>query len=144
MEFAGTIEISELLKRIGRNSDKQNIFGFFTRDGFRIARRRNLSVPKDNDVEVLHDGILEKILNITRDDVASGRYLHFCKSCEHAIEDVASDNDNCAIFMNPLTTDELFRKILDGDRMPQKSTYFYPKTLSGLVMYKIDRQSIEG
>ncbi|MFC1509790.1 DUF1015 domain-containing protein [Candidatus Omnitrophota bacterium] len=144
VEFAGNIEIPELLKRISLNSDKQNIFGLFTRDGFRIARLRNPSVPKDNDVEVLHDNIIEKILNVTREDIASGRYLHFCKSCEHAIEDVASGNDNCAIFMNALTTDELFRKILDGDRMPQKSTYFYPKTLSGLVMYKIDRQSIEG
>lgn len=149
IEYVGTIGINEFLYLIGRNSDKTTIFGFYSRDGFRIARLKNPSVPKMPDVEILHDEIIEKRLNITREDIAAGRYLHFCRSAKHAVEDVATGKDNLAIFMNALTSEELFRRVLNppvkpgGDRMPQKSTYFYPKTLSGLVMYKIDRQSIE-
>jgi len=45
--------------------------------------------------------------------------------------------------MNAMKPEELFSKVLNGFRMPQKSTYFYPKTLSGLVMYLIDKQSLE-
>ena len=143
IEHVGAIGINELLYLISRNSDKTNIFGFYSRDGFKIARLRNPSTPKMLDVEILHDEIIEKRLNITREDIAAGRYLHFCKSAKHAVEDVAVGNDHLAIFMNALTSEELFRRVLNGDRLPQKSTYFYPKTLSGLVMYRIDRQSIE-
>jgi len=36
----------------------------------------------------------------------------------------------------------MFRVVLKGRRMPQKTTYFFPKTISGLVMYKIDKESL--
>ncbi|MCE5250117.1 DUF1015 domain-containing protein [bacterium] len=135
-------EANGLLRHMREGSDTTTVFGLYTRDGYRIARLRNPAVPKEPDVEILHNDIIERRLGISREDIAAGRYLHFCKSAEHAIEDVAAGRDQMAILMNALRTEELFRKILNGERMPQKSTYFYPKTLSGLVMYKIDRTSL--
>ena len=78
---------------------------------------------------------------ITKEDIASGKFLHFAKSPEHCIEDVDSGSNQMGIFLNAIRSEELFRRVLKGDRMPQKSTYFFPKTLSGLVMYSLDRKS---
>lgn len=136
------LSMDETLNLIKKDSDRTNIFGIFTSKGFAIARLKNPSVPKELDVDVLHNIIIEKKLGITCEDIAKGQYLHFCKSPEHAYEDVAKGKDQISFFMNALTSEELFREVLEGKRMPQKSTYFYPKTLSGLVMYKIDRDSL--
>ena len=81
-------------------------------------------------------------MDISYEDIAKGKYLHFCKSPEHAYDDVAKGKDQVSFFLNAVTSQELFREVLKGRIMPQKSTYFYPKTLSGLVMYKIDRESL--
>jgi len=130
------------LNLIKKDSDLTNIFGIYTSKGFAIARLKNPSVPKEMDVDVLHNIIIERKLGITDEDIVKGRYLHFCKSPEHAFEDVAKGKDQISFFMNALKSEELFREVLEGKRMPQKSTYFYPKTLSGLVMYRIDRDSL--
>ena len=136
-----TTDIQEMLDSIKNDSEKTNIFGFYTSGGFRVARLKNPAVPKELDVEILHNDIIEKQLGISKEDIASGKFLHFAKSPEHCIEDVDSGSNQMGIFLNAIRSEELFRRVLKGDRMPQKSTYFFPKTLSGLVMYKIDRNS---
>lgn len=141
IEPVGKISVDDLLNRIHIDSEKNNIFGFCTASGLRIARIKNPEVPKQLDVDILHNDIIENRLGITREDIAAGRYLHFSKSPEHCIDDVSAGKDQMGIFLNAIRSEELFRRVLDGDRMPQKSTYFYPKTLSGLAMYKIDRRS---
>lgn len=141
--FLDNISLDETLSLIKRDSEKRNIFGIYTAKGFAVARLKNPSDPKEVDVEVLHNVIIEKILGITPRDITKGQYLHFCKSSEHAYGDVACGKDQISFFMNAITSKELFRVVLNGRRMPQKSTYFYPKTLSGLVMYRIDRDSLK-
>ena len=141
--FLDNITLDETLSLIKRDSEKRNIFGIYTSKGFAVARLKNPSNPKEVDVEVLHNVIIEKILGITPRDIIKGQYLHFCKSSEHAYGDVACGKDQISFFMNAITSKELFRVVLNGRRMPQKSTYFYPKTLSGLVMYRIDRDSLK-
>jgi uncharacterized protein (DUF1015 family) len=140
--FYNNSSCGEIVNRIKEGSEKTNIFGIYTPKGFAIARYRNSSNPKELDVDILHNLIIEKKLGITPDDIAKGRYLHFCKSPEHAYDDVMQEKDQIAFFMNALTSTELSREVLKGRRMPQKSTYFYPKTVSGLVMYRIERESL--
>ncbi|MFC1528748.1 DUF1015 family protein, partial [Candidatus Latescibacterota bacterium] len=141
--YLGEAELYDVIEMIAEDSEHNNIFGIYTCDGFGTARMRNPAVPKELDVDILHTIIIEKLLGISLEDIASGRNVHFCKSPEHAFEDVANFNDQISFIMNALRPEELFRRILEGVRMPQKSTYFYPKTMSGLVMYKIDKESLE-
>ncbi len=137
--------LDEILDRIREDSDLTNVFGIFTGACYSMVKLRHPTSPKQLDVDVLHDSIIEKKLGITRQDIAEGRYIHFCKSPEHAYDDVNNGTDQLSFFMNALTPEELFREVLEkGIRMPQKSTYFYPKTMSGLVMYKLDRESLGG
>lgn len=140
--FLGESDIYEVMKIIAKDSEHNNCFGIYTCDGFGTARFLRPSIPKELDVDILHNIIIEKLLGISRTDIESGQHVHFCKSPEHAIEDVAYNSDQISFIMNALSPDEIFHKVLQGVRMPQKSTYFYPKTMSGLVMYKIDKQSL--
>ena len=132
-----------MLRVIGEDAENKNTFGIYTCDGFGTARYYDPAAPKELDVEILHDIVIEKLLGIAAEDIVAGRHVHFCKSAEHAIEDVAENNDQISFLMNAVRPDELFRKVLRGGRMPQKSTYFYPKTMSGLVMYKMDGASLK-
>ena len=137
-----TSNLDDVLEKIAAVADKTNAYGLFSCDGWGIATLKEPSDPKDLDVDILHNSIIEDLLGISREDIASGKHVHFCKSADHAIEDVANHTDQISFFMNPVTTDELFSTILKGVRMPQKSTYFFPKTMSGLVMYKIEDDSL--
>jgi uncharacterized protein (DUF1015 family) len=115
----------------------------YTGGAFGELRLSNPSSPRALDVDILHDVIIERVLGIAREDIAGGRYLHFSKSPEHVIEDVDRGKDQIGFLMNPIRPEDMFPRVLSGIRMPQKSTYFHPKTVSGLVMYRIDRESLE-
>jgi uncharacterized protein (DUF1015 family) len=135
-------DLAGLLARIREGSAATNVFGVYTGGAFGELRLTRPTVPKALDVDILHDVIIERALGITREDIASGRYLHFSQSPEHVIEDVDRGKDHIGFLMNPIRPEEMFPRVLRGNRMPQKSTYFHPKTLSGLVMYRIDRSSL--
>ncbi len=134
-------DLGEMLSLIKEDSDRTNVFGIYSANGYSVVKLKSPSTPKRLDVDVLHCEIVENIMGITPEEIARGKFLHFCKSPEHAYEEVASGRDQAAFFMNAVVSEELFRVVLNGRRMPQKSTYFFPKTMSGLVMYKIGRES---
>jgi uncharacterized protein (DUF1015 family) len=134
--------LPEIVRRMQENSVKTSVFALYMDGEFRLIRLKNPSTPKRLDVEVLHDDIIERILGITREDIAAERYLHFSKSAEHVIEDVDRGKNQCGILMNGIRPEEMFPRVVSGDRLPQKSTYFYPKTLSGLAMYRIGAESL--
>jgi uncharacterized protein (DUF1015 family) len=136
------ITIPGLLADIREDAERLNVFGIFTGGKSYSATYRSDASPKALDVDVLHDIIIERHLGITKEDIQQGQFLHFSKSPEHTCEDVAAGKSQIAFLMNAVTPDELFRVVLQGRRLPQKSTYFYPKTLSGMVMYRIDHESL--
>ncbi len=143
VEYPVQGDLSDVLRRMQENSAQTSVFGIYTGGKFGLIRLKNPSIPKALDVEVLHTGIIEGILGITREDIAAGRHLHFSKSAEHVVEDVDSGKDQLGILMNGIRPEEMFPRVIKGDRLPQKSTYFYPKTLSGLVMFLIRPESLE-
>lgn len=86
---------------------------------------------KQLDVSVLHGYIFAKLLGLTGLD-----FFGYTRIENEAIE--AVDNGAPAAFlMNPPTVDDMRTIALGGDFMPQKSTYYYPKLLSGLVMWSL-------
>jgi uncharacterized protein (DUF1015 family) len=136
-------DLHEVMRRMQDNSAETSVFALYASGEYSIIRLKNPSAPKRLDVEVLHEDIIERMLGITREDIAAERYLHFSKSAEHVIEDVDQGKDQFGILMNGIRPEEMFPRVVNGDRLPQKSTYFYPKTLSGLVMYRISPESLE-
>ena len=88
------------------------------------------------DVAVLQELVLSPLLDIHPDRPATMDRLRFVKDA-HAALGQASEHD--AVFiLNPTRMDQVASVALAGETMPQKSTYFYPKLLSGLLFKSLD------
>ncbi len=88
------------------------------------------------DVSILHKALLEQYLNITQQNLED--HVTYTRENPEAIKQVATNKCTFSIIMNATKIEEL-KAIADaGEHMPQKSTYFLPKMLSGLVLYKMD------
>ena len=88
------------------------------------------------DVSILHKIILEHLLGINEDNLED--HVKYIRVDEEAIKFVEEGDYDLSFLMNPTKIEELKAIAEAGEHMPQKSTYFMPKMLSGLVMYKID------
>jgi uncharacterized protein (DUF1015 family) len=89
------------------------------------------------DVSVLHSLILERLLGIDRENMANQKNLAYTRSMEEAIASVKNGESQCAFLLNPTRVQEIRDIAAAGEKMPQKSTYFYPKLITGLVMNQI-------
>jgi len=93
------------------------------------------------DVSVLHKLILEQILCIGKEQVSKDEAIEYVKDTPNAIDEMISHVEagrkQVAFFMNPVKMQQLIMVTDAGERMPQKSTYFYPKMYSGLTIQKL-------
>ncbi len=90
------------------------------------------------DVTQLHSVVLEDVLGISQQAVLDQTHLRYVREAADAMQQVRSGDANIAFLMNPVTLDQLREVAFAGDVMPQKSTDFYPKLLSGLAVYALD------
>lgn len=86
-------------------------------------------------VAILHQLVLKNMLGIS--DAAQLRkenldYVHTVAEVQSGLE---GGNVQCAVLLNPTTMEQLRASAEAGVPLPQKSTYFYPKLITGLVMY---------
>ncbi len=95
------------------------------------------SIPeqfKSLDVTVLHSLILNRILGITQEAQEKQTNLVYVKSYEEALSAMQKDENQLVFLLNPTRIEQVKTVAEAGLVMPQKSTYFYPKLLSGLVI----------
>ena len=90
------------------------------------------------DVVQLHSIILDKLLGLDQDTITRLGNVHFIREADEAVSLVESGKANIAFLIKPITLDQLKDVSFAGDVMPQKSTDFYPKLLSGLAIYALD------
>ncbi len=88
------------------------------------------------DVAILQSLILEEILGLSEESLKKQENLSYVKDIEEVLQKVHSGKYQIAFLLNPTKIEEIKDVTSAGERMPQKSTYFYPKFLTGLVMYK--------
>jgi len=89
------------------------------------------------DVVLLHRLLLHKCLGITADKVMAETNVRYEREMEAAIAAVDQGAAQAAFLLNPVRVKTVMEIALGGDVMPQKSTDFYPKLLSGLCIYKM-------
>lgn len=95
------------------------------------------------DVSILHRLILEELLEITAEAQEKQFNLKYVKNFDEPFEAVQSGDFQLAFLLNSTRMSEVRDVANAGEKMPQKSTYFYPKLLTGLVLNKIvDGESI--
>ena len=91
------------------------------------------------DVSILHSMVLEKAFGIDKANMASQKNLTYTRDFDEAVNSVGLDGVNCSIIINPTRVDEIRDVAAASEKMPQKSTYFYPKLITGMVMNKITK-----
>jgi uncharacterized protein (DUF1015 family) len=84
------------------------------------------------DVSLLHDMLLKKVLGI---DVRE-EMIAFTQDDAEALDLVARRDYQVAFLLNPTRVEQVVQHAVTGRRMPRKSTYFYPKLLTGIVLHK--------
>jgi uncharacterized protein (DUF1015 family) len=119
-----------------RLAGKKRVFGFFRKgsDIWHILKYKggNLSEIhpdlRNIDVIILHELVLKKILKTTE--------IGYEMDIGRALEKVKNGDFDAAFFLNPTRVEDVEKAALSLVRMPPKSTYFYPKLLTGLVINK--------
>ena len=88
------------------------------------------------DVSILQSLILEDILGFSEESISRQENLCYVKDVDDSIRKVRDEEYQAAFLLNATKIEEIKDVTETGERMPQKSTYFYPKCLTGLVIYK--------
>ena len=98
---------------------------------------------KELDMTILHYFVIEKILGIVRDEQRNSSYLNFDRSFADCLTKVAKEEAQMALITNEISIDTVKKVCYSGHIMPQKSTYFYPKVICGLLFSSIKQDEFE-
>ncbi len=144
-------EMSAMMERV--HDENRNAFGIYGgNDAFYVAVLKDKDAMdsvtagmsgawKSLDVSVLHKLVLEKLLGIGEKELARGSYIEYVKDTGNAIDELIAKVDTgakqIAFFVNPPKMQQLVMVTDAGEKMPQKSTYFYPKMNTGLTINKL-------
>jgi uncharacterized protein (DUF1015 family) len=89
------------------------------------------------DVTVLHQEILGTMLGIGEEAVRDEKYILYVRGMDAAAAEVRENGAQVAFLLEPTPIDDMARVAFGGGVMPQKSTDFYPKLLTGVAIYKL-------
>ncbi|MFX1275793.1 MAG: DUF1015 family protein [Promethearchaeota archaeon] len=135
------IENVEEMKKIMQENREEHVFGCYFLNRYIFFKLKEHVkpeelVPNNNSKEwknlnlpILHY-ILFKDLGIEKEDIT------FVKGVKNGLENVDKGEVKALFIVNPTTLEEVHKITELGEIMPQKSTYFYPKPLSGLIIHK--------
>jgi uncharacterized protein (DUF1015 family) len=106
-------------------------------DAIQNALREVPSLQRHLDVVQLHRIMLERVLGISEEAIRNQENIRYERDAFEAISWV-SQGANVAFLMNPAKIDQVRDIAFGGEVLPQKSTDFYPKLLSGLAIYALE------
>jgi uncharacterized protein (DUF1015 family) len=135
-------QIKTKIKKPGKHSFAwcfRNRYYIFTLKDMEIMKKiapEKSDTWRTLDVSILHKILLEKGLRITQDTLED--YVKYTRDDNEAIDFIKQETFDSSIIMNATKIKELKAIADGGEHMPQKSTYFLPKMLSGLVLYQMD------
>jgi uncharacterized protein (DUF1015 family) len=91
------------------------------------------------DVKVLHEYLLAELLGISEEAVREQKHIEYVRGLDAAYAKVRDGAADVAFLLEPTTIEQVAEVAFGGGVMPQKSTDFYPKLLSGVTIYKIEK-----
>jgi len=144
-EFVRKLSAARKQRAIGAyptatDQEKRAFYVLTLRQGADLSRLlHNVSpLQRELDVVLLHDGILEPGLGITPQSVKAEANLGYERVASAALDAVDSGAAQIAFLLNACDVEEVVKIATAGEVMPQKSTDFYPKLMSGITMYSVD------
>ena len=129
-----------------KNGGREHIFGMYKEKKYRLLRLKNISIlntllsdkPPEYrrlDVSILNRVVFVNLLKLTPDKEGC---LKFSAQADDLIKEADCDESRAVFFLKPVMMEQIMNVALAGQRMPPKSTYFYPKVLSGLLINKLE------
>jgi uncharacterized protein (DUF1015 family) len=100
--------------------------------GFLPERQRQL------DLSYLHSIVLDRLLGLDAEKVREQTNIRYLRDAVEAVDLVRRGEADVTFLTNPVTMEQLREVAFAGDVMPQKSTDFFPKLMSGLAIYSLD------
>jgi uncharacterized protein (DUF1015 family) len=95
-------------------------------------------IARELGVNILHEGLLNPILGIGPKELSSQAYVDYFRDPREMLSKLRGGVYQAAFLLNPTTLEEVRAISEMGEKMPQKSTDFYPKLLTGLVLMKME------
>ena len=139
----------QMIEEMKRATNKEHLIGMYIHGEERYAllslkdegllQKRTSDKPmawRRLDVAILQSLILEDLIGLSEESIKRQENLSYVKDMDESIRKVCSGDFQIAFLLNPTRIEEIKDVTNAGERMPQKSTYFYPKFLTGLVFYK--------
>ncbi len=119
---------------------KRAFYVLTLREGANLAQLLpNVSpLQRELDVVLLHEGILEPALGITPQAVTAEANLTYEREAAAALDAVDSGRAQISFLLNACDVEQVMKIATAGEVMPQKSTDFYPKLMSGITMYRVE------
>ena len=130
---AGLTELLATMAQSGRGA-----FGVFDGKSFALWKRRQTPGFEDLDVSILHDEILESTLGIGELQLASESRIRYFRDPAAAVQEVRSGAAQLAFLLNPTAIEQVEACARRHQVMPQKSTDFFPKMLTGMLFMKME------
>jgi uncharacterized protein (DUF1015 family) len=119
-----------------------------TSDGARLLKSKPEAVAallagipdrqRQLDLTHLHSVILDKLLGLDEEKVREQTNIRYLRDAAEAVDQARRGEANVTFLTNPVSMEQLKEVAFAGDVMPQKSTDFFPKLLSGLAIYSLD------
>jgi uncharacterized protein (DUF1015 family) len=141
-------DLNEALEKLRAAGKKQSAILVITRDGLYLlnalseqtnAQLASLSAAQRSlDVNLLHKLLLERELGLSEDSIRNQENISYYREAEQAAAQVRNGKADVAFLLNPVRAEQMRDIALAGEVMPQKSTDFYPKLLSGLTIYALE------
>jgi uncharacterized protein (DUF1015 family) len=94
-------------------------------------------LQRELDVVLLHDGILEPALGITLQAATAEKNLTYEREAAAALDAVDCGAAQVSFLLNACSVEQVWEIATSGEVMPQKSTDFFPKLMSGITMYQV-------
>ena len=89
------------------------------------------------DVSILHELLIERVMGITKKQVEAKEHLDYFRDLDQALAGVDAGRALCVFILNPTRITEVKACSDRGEKMPQKSTDFYPKMISGMALMDV-------
>ncbi len=147
VEQSPSVDPAQLMQRL-EEAGKQGttFFAVIGREAFLLRSRPGASDQilsgvsarqRQLDLVHLHKILLEHVLGLTEESIRQQQNIRYIRDAAEAMQQVR-DGANVAFLVNPVRIDQVRDIAFAGEVLPQKSTDFYPKLLSGLTIYSMD------